>query len=210
MEDKRNLKNIYLVGPSRCGKTTTASMLGKKLGYTHIIMDAVIETMSEVAPELGIRHGNLESESFRNFLISYSKNLFKYTKHNVIDLEKLSPDVAKQIIDEDESIVIYMGYPQVTPDEKLQQIREYDTLFDWTRNLSDEELIEILSAHIKTSKKLQEEAEKYGFPFIDTSFDRDANIIQRIDEIEKSGILDRTGKSYEKYYRWNIRGKIWI
>ena len=116
----RNLKNIYLVGPSRCGKTTTATMLQQEYGYTHIIMDAVIETMSEVAPQLGIRHGNLESEEFRNFLKSYSKNLFKYTKHNIIDLEVLDPSFAKEMIDENESIVIYMGYPSITPEEKLQ------------------------------------------------------------------------------------------
>ena len=61
-------KNIFLVGPSRCGKTTTASYLQREYGYTHIIMDAVIETLSEVMPNLEIRHGNLESEEFRNFL----------------------------------------------------------------------------------------------------------------------------------------------
>lgn len=47
----KGLKNIFLIGPSRCGKTTTATFLQEQYGYTHIIMDAVIETMNEVAPE---------------------------------------------------------------------------------------------------------------------------------------------------------------
>ena len=106
----KGLKNIFLIGPSRCGKTTTASILQNEYGYTHIIMDAVIETMNEVAPELGIRHGNLESAEFKSFLQSYCKNLFKYTKHNIIDLEVLSPEFAKEMLDSDESTAIYMGY----------------------------------------------------------------------------------------------------
>lgn len=196
-----NLKNIYLVGPSRCGKTTTASYLSKKYGYTHIIMDAVIETMAEVAPEIGIRHGNLESEEFKKFLTSYSKNLFKYTKHNIIDLETLSPDFAKQLVNDDESMVVYMGYPSISAEEKMAQMREHDTEFDWTKKLSDEELIALLNQHIETSKKVKQSAEENGFTFIDTSYDREAAIKLTFENLEKAGSLNRDSKSYERYYR---------
>lgn len=164
-------------------------------------MDAVIETMNDVVPELGIRHGNLESEEFKKFLASYSQNLFKYTKHNIIDLEKLPPDFTKQFINEDESIVVYMGYPSITPEEKLSQMREHDTKFDWTRNLSDEELLELLGHHIETSKNLKQEAEENGFTFIDTSYNRDETIKRTFDKLEKAGKLARDDKSYERYYR---------
>ena len=180
----KKLKNIYLVGPSRCGKTAAAMQLQEKYGYTHIIMDAVIETMSEIAPQLGIQHGNLDSEVFRNFLRLYSTNLFKYTRQNVIDVEVLEPSFARTMINDDESTVIYMGYPSITPQEKLKQIREYDGEFDWTRNLSDEELSELLSKCIETSKKLQEEAKKYGFEFIDTSFNREEVVSESIEEMK--------------------------
>lgn len=197
----KKLKNIYLVGPSRCGKTAAAMQLQEKYGYTHIIMDAVIETMSEIAPQLGIQHGNLDSEVFRNFLRLYSTNLFKYTRQNVIDVEVLEPSFARTMINDDESTVIYMGYPSITPQEKLKQIREYDGEFDWTRNLSDEELSELLSKCIETSKKLQEEAKKYGFEFIDTSFNREEVVSESIEEMINNGSLDRTDESYERYYR---------
>lgn len=197
----KKLKNIYLVGPSRCGKTVAAMQLQEKYGYTHIIMDAVIETMSEIAPQLGIQHGNLDSEVFRNFLRLYSTNLFKYTRQNVIDVEVLEPSFARTMINDDESTVIYMGYPSITPQEKLKQIREYDGEFDWTRNLSDEELSELLSKCIETSKKLQEEAKKYGFEFIDTSFNREEVVSESIEEMINNGSLDRTDESYERYYR---------
>ena len=197
----KNLKNIYLIGPSRCGKTTTATMLQEKYGYTHIIMDAVIETMAEVAPELGIRHGNLNSQAFQKFLISYSRNLFKYTKPNIIDLEVLNPDFAQTLIDSDESVVIYMGYPSITPEEKAQQIRQYDTEFDWTRTLSDEELIVTVQQQIESSKRLQKEAHIHDFEFIDTSYNRERIIAKKIEELFNSGRLYRTDSSYDKYIR---------
>lgn len=197
----KNLKNIYLVGPSRCGKTSTATFLQNEYGYTHIIMDAVIETMRDFAPQLGITHGKLDNEEFIKFLGTYSKNLFKYTKHNIIDIEVLEPTAAKSIIDSDESTVIYMGYPSITPQEKLEQIRKNDTEFDWTRSLSDKELLEFLSTNIEKSKILKEDATKHGFEFIDTSFDREDVISQRIKHMIDEGVLDRTSESYERYYR---------
>lgn len=197
----KGLKNIFLIGPSRCGKTTTATFLQEQYGYTHIIMDAVIETMNEIAPEMGIRHGNLESEEFKRFISSYTKNVFKYTKHNIIDLEILSPSFAKDMINEDESTAIYMGYPSITPEEKLQQMRKYDTKFDWTRNLSDEELIKFLTNNINRSRNTRDEAIKYGFEFIDTSFNREEIIKNSIETMIKNGKLSREDKSYERYYR---------
>ena len=197
----RKLKNIYLVGVSRCGKTTTASKLQERYGYTHIIMDAVIETMNDIAPQLGIKHGNLESEEFKAFLKSYSRNLFKYTKHNIIDLEVLSPEFARELINPDESVVIYMGYPSITPEEKMEQIREHDTRFDWTKTLPDEELLAMLEELIGKSKSLQEEAEKNGFIFIDTSFNRDTVIDETLDALFQSGQLDRSDDSYDIYDR---------
>ena len=174
----KNLKNIYLIGPSRCGKTTTATMLQEKYGYTHIIMDAVIE-----------------------ILISYSRNLFKYTKPNIIDLEVLNPDFAQTLIDSDESVVIYMGYPSITPEEKAKQIRQYDTEFDWTRTLSDEELIVTVQQQIESSKRLQKEAHIHDFEFIDTSYNRERIIAKKIEELFNSGRLYRTDSSYDKYIR---------
>ena len=54
---------------------------------------------------------------------------------------------------------------------------------------------------IEKSKKLQEESTKYGFEFIDTSFNRKEVIEKSIEKMIKDGKLDRTDKSYERYYR---------
>lgn len=197
-----NLKNIFLVGPSRAGKTTFAKMFGN-MGYNHIVMDAVIETMSECYPETGIRHGNLESEEFKRFLKSFCTNHFKYGLPYIIDLEVLSPEFAKEIINEDEATAIYIGYPNITPEEKLRQIRMYDTKFDWTRNIGDEELLGTLRTNIDRSKELEEEAKRYGYKFIDVSHNRDHAFNNFIDENTRDGnkFFYRTDKSYDRYER---------
>lgn len=159
------------------------------------------KTMNEIAPHFGIKHGNLDSDEFKEFLRSYSMNLFKYGKPNIIDVEVLSPSFARELVNDDESIVIYMGYPSITPEEKLQQIRKYDTEFDWTRGLEDEELLEFISANIETSKRLQEEAKEEGFIFIDTSYNREETIAKTFDELCERGQLDRTEESYARYAR---------
>lgn len=198
----KKLKNIFLIGPSRAGKTTFAKELCK-YGYNHLIMDAVIETMAECFPESGIRHGNLESPEFKNFFKSYCKNNFKYGLSYIVDLEVLSPEFAKQLIDKDESIAIYLGYPSITPQEKLNQIRTYDTKFDWTKNLSDAELLSMSNKLIATSKTLKNEAILNDFLFIDTSHNREEKFKNFINANLKqnSTLLYRDISSYDKYER---------
>lgn len=197
-----NLKNIFLVGPSRAGKTTLASKL-RKFGYNHIVMDAVIETMAECFPESGIRHGNLESTEFKNFLKSFCKNHFKYGLAYIIDLEVLNPDFAKELINEDESTAIYIGYPSLTPEEKLEQVRMHDTKFDWTRKLSDDELKEIFRKNIETSKRLREGVLRNGYQFLDVSYNREKIFEDFIENCKQTNneMLYRDDKSYDRYER---------
>lgn len=198
----KNLKNIFIIGPSRSGKTTFAGKL-QKLGYNHIVMDAVIETMSECFPESGIRHGNLESDEFKTFLKSFCKNSFKYGLPYIIDLEVLDPNFAREMLDEEESTAVYLGYPNITVEEKIRQIREHDTKLDWTRNLNDEELRKTIGANIESSKRYKIEAEKNGFLFLDVSYSREIvfdNFI-KVNTREGSEFLQRSTQSYDKYER---------
>lgn len=194
------LKNIFLIGPSRAGKTTFAKKLCEH-GYNHLVMDAVIETMAECFPESGIRHGNLESPEFKKFLESYCRNTFKYGLPYIVDLEVLSPEFASNLLDREESTAIYLGYSSITAQEKLEQVRKYDTKFDWTRKLTDEELLAMFEDLIQKSKLIQEEAKLYGFTYIDTSYDRENKFSNFIDANLKNGLLDRTDESYKKYER---------
>ncbi len=200
MENK--LKNIFLIGPSRAGKTTFAKALCYH-GYNHLVMDSVIETMTECFPESGIRHGNLESPEFKRFLESYCRNTFKYGLPYIVDLEVLSPKFASELIDKEESTAIYLGYSSITAQEKLEQVRKYDTKFDWTRNLTDEELLAMFENLIQKSQATQEEAGLYGFTYIDTSFNREDKFKDfiNVNLEQRSGLLSRTDKSYDKYER---------
>lgn len=199
----RKLKNIFIIGPSRCGKTSLASKL-QKYGYNHIVMDAIIETMNECFPETNIKHGNLDSPEFKKFLKSFCKNNFKYGLPYIIDLEVLPTDFDREFLNEDESSIVYLGYPNISIDEKMRQIREHDTKFDWTRNITDDELKEIVNRNIQTSKKIQEDAKANNYIFLDTSYDRENvfnNFIKTYLEDKENNLFDRTEESYDRYIR---------
>lgn len=210
MEKKVNYKNILLIGPARGGKTSTARLLQEKYGYNSIMFDAIVEAIAKTPEfsQLGIKHGNLDTPLSKDFIKNLIESSFKYAlpgkRHSVLDIEVLSPEYVNSFIDRNETVVIYLGYPNITPEEKLSQIRLYDTPFDWTITVEDNELLRTLQEHIQTSKELQKEAEKYGFIFIDTSFDRENVIKKKIEELENGNILIRDEKSYEKNYRRKI------
>ncbi len=83
----------------------------------------------------------------------------------------------------------------------MAQMRKYDTRFDWTKNLSDEKSIECLTTNIEKSKRIQSEAKEHDFTFIDTSFNRESVIEECINQLFKSGKLDITKESYDRYDR---------
>lgn len=207
MDKKNNYKNILLIGPARGGKTSTAQILQEKYGYNSIMFDAVVEAIANTPAfsQLGVKHGNLDTPLAKEFIKNLIISSFKYAlpgkRHSVFDIEVLLPEYVDSFIDREETVVIYLGYPNITPEEKLSQIRTYDTPFDWTRTVENEELLKILQGHIQTSKELQKEAEKYNFIFIDTSINRESVIMEKIEELMNNHVLIRDEKSYEKNYR---------
>lgn len=70
--DKRNLKNIFLVGFMGAGKTTVGRILAEKLGYRYLDADNLIESLSgKKIAEIFSEHGEeyfraLESETIES------------------------------------------------------------------------------------------------------------------------------------------------
>lgn len=195
------VKNVLLIGAARSGKSIFSEKMSKEMGYTHIIMDSIIETFYETFPEIGIKHDESNNPVFNKFLKSYLKNLFKYGFNNIIDMEILSPEVVSEIIDKDETEVIYFGYPSISVEDKFVQIRKHDTEFDWTINLNDIELKELIIKKIELSKQVQKEANKYDITYIDTSYNREITFDNMIKQFKYENLLNRSHESFNKYKR---------
>lgn len=72
--------------------------------------------------------------------------------------------------------IYYLGYPNTTKEDKLKEIRKYETEEDWTYMKSNAELLSIFDELISLSKKEKVSCEKLGIKYIDVS----ENLIEKI------------------------------
>ncbi len=71
------------------------------------------------------------------------------------------------------NIIIVFGYPDLTKEECLSNWRTYQRLKDWTRNKSDETLLEKAKREIAKSQQFEKDSKKYKLKFVNTSFNRE-------------------------------------
>ena len=181
------MKNIILIGASRAGKSTFTKLITKKLNNISIIRTDLLRlAYREAICKDNTINTNLlkQNPDYINYILSYYKFANKYDTEyiKVIDTVDFGPKDSKLF---ENSIMICLGYPNITPEEVVANWRKYDTELDWTFKKTDEELIEIASEEIKNSKRLQEECKNYNVKFIDTSHERNNVLKELLEEVLK-------------------------
>lgn len=169
------MKNKYIIcGASRAGKSILSERLSRQQNVNWILGDALVSSFQDVFPERGISHHgdlNVIGDSFEEF-IKYLLWNYNYAKvgyvfdsthlypHNIINMRKKMGEIP----------AVFLGYSNVSPEEKLTDIRHYDPSENWwTRDLSDDELLRLINTQIEKSKYLEMECNKFKLPFIDVS-----------------------------------------
>jgi hypothetical protein len=66
---------------------------------------------------------------------------------------------------------VFLGYADIDPEKKLQDIRRFSSLMDWTRKRSDEQLLEHIKVHIAISITLRDQCAIHGFPYFEAKND---------------------------------------
>ncbi len=164
------MKHIIIAGASRSGKTTL-SMLMRKKGFVHYKMDSIkrgldnnfyegrISEWRDASPKMAHLIGTIINECKTDII----KNLEWY----VIDTCHLYPkDIVKENLKD--TIIIFLGFPNLTVDKKLEQIRLHDPMEQWTHMVSDEQLRINIGRDIEFSKEVEKECKELGIPFFDT------------------------------------------
>lgn len=169
------MKNIFIAGVARSGKSTLAKKIQKNGDFNHIPLDYFASSLKHNFPETKITSNVvIDSESSKNLSLLLSRviNIIDCKDEKfIIDSAHIMPDDIIKYLDKDKWDIYYVGYPNINVDDKLKQIREYDDDSDWTYKKSDSELREILSKLIEISKKIQSDCEKHDIKFVDTSYD---------------------------------------
>lgn len=160
------MKHIIIAGCSRTGKTTLSNEFSK-FGFIHYRMDSIKRAIYESF--------GLEKEDWKRVspkmahLIATIIRESSSDEFYCIDTCHLYPiDMANEEIEN--AIIIFLGYPNIEKEEKLNCIRKYD-INSWTSNQSNEEMLNNIELGIQYSIEAKKQCELLGIPFFDTSYD---------------------------------------
>ena len=186
------MKNLIIVGASRSGKSSLARMFRNKHNFNILSLDDLFQGFLQVFPEIGINEENEDSHTLLTpFIKTFVKCQIKYTypelpvliegvritTKDAIDIASIAPELFE---------VIAIGFPRITVDNKMSEIRKYDKPTDWSSRRSDDEMKRCIENGINYSKELEKECAELNIPFLDTSFDRRLTLEKFAFEFEKT------------------------
>ncbi len=183
--------NIAIFGSARSGKSTLAKMISLKYPHYHIIVgDDVRGAFQDALPQNDInsKGGQGMVDDFPKFLSAYfyrsirrNRGIFNY----IVETCDIYPEKAKQYFNKKDTIIIYLATPNLSVLDHFKKIRKYETEKDWTYGRSDKEIINHCQYWINQSKIFEQECQKLGIVFVDTSENRELVLEKTIEKFEK-------------------------
>ena len=176
--------NIIIAGVPRAGKSTVSHMLSKKFGYQHVSMDSIIAGFEKCFPETGVStYCGLSSMDTLKLISSKmtpfvramldSAEYGEFEPGMVLDMYQLLPEDYDKYLRDANCEIVYLLTSDVTPQERFEIQKKYDTPKDYTFYKSDEELIEGAHYIVEQSILMKEQCEKYGLTYYETAHERE-------------------------------------
>lgn len=166
------MKHVIIAGCARSGKTTLSLKLREK-GFNHYKMDTIkrglddnfypgkIKTWRESSPKFAKLISRIIEEA--------DTDIIKDIEWYLIDTCHLYPSDISKTYNKDNTIIVFLGYTNITKEEKLKSIRSNDPKHGWTWKKDDDFLLKSIEEDISFSKEALEECEENNIPFFDTS-----------------------------------------
>ena len=186
------MKNVAIFGSSRSGKSTLAKMISKKHSNYHIIIgDDIRSVFQETLPgnNINSKGGIGMLEDFPNFMshlfyknIKRNKGEFNY----IVETCDISPQKAYELFNQENTILLFLGTPQLSVKQHFNEIRKYETEKDWTYHRTDNHLLKSCEHWISKSKEFEKQCKELKIWYVDTSFNRENilnNTLQRIENL---------------------------
>ncbi len=168
---------LYIIGgAARSGKTLLSRKIVSEMGVPYFPLDALFRALAKGAPELGLAQYDTPME--RPLKIwPITQHLFSYFLRDelkfLIEGDSILPSQVKELVSVPESIkCCFFGYSETTKEEKLAKVIRYrQGNTDWTKEIHNERMLEMIDRMIDFSKYLKEECFKYGIKYFDVSHD---------------------------------------
>ena len=188
------MKNIIIYGSGRSGKSALARIIKNKWGgHNWFPLDPLREIYDVVSDENSKNDWTTDiavltrkwSKIINTAITQFAEEANRSNEFFVfegwgIDLESLLPK-----IDTSKFVIIGIGYPNISTNEKLNQMLKYETTADWTKELSLQEKQRIVEYLCDEDKYIKAQIDKFKIPFFDTSFEREKVYDEIMDYLEK-------------------------
>jgi hypothetical protein len=168
---------IYILGgASRSGKTLLSRRAVSEKGVPYFPLDALFGGLANGAPQLGVVYEQPFIERAEK-MWPVAKPLLGFFLHEerdfLIEGDSILPSQVHELLEERSSVKsCFIGYAELSKEEKLALVRTYHQgKVDWTKNISDEEMLDLVDQMIEFSKYLKAECEKYEIKYFDISHD---------------------------------------
>ncbi len=177
-------KYMIISGVPRAGKSKLSAQVSRRFGYQHISVDSIIAGFEACFPDTGVNTyqglSSLEtlqviSKKMAPFLQAMiDSGEYDEQEYGVVfDMYQLLPEDYVNCIDSKRCGILYLVTGDVTPEERFQIQKEFDTPQDYSYYLSDEERMEGCHSLVEQSILIREQCEKYGLPCYETSRNRE-------------------------------------
>lgn len=169
---------LYLLGgASRSGKSKLARRLLAERGVPFLHLDLLMMGFAKGLPAFGVdpddsafRRGELLWPVVRGMALTAVEDGVDY----LFEGDSLLPKNVAEPADlcGEEVKAAFLGYSEISPEEKLQQIRAFGgESNDWDARLSEGRVLDIVASDKAFSIRLREEREAHRLPYFDTSRD---------------------------------------
>ena len=168
--------NIIIGGVCRAGKSRLANMVFKNTKSTIIHADILTNFLKNNLPERFSVDSQLDgifkpdpSEIIIKKLIRNMGKEFDYLK--IIESSVIAPATVDQHFRGTNYISLFLGYPHVDVQQKLDEIRQaaVDDSYCWSHQYSDQEMIQYIEHFKQLSVQIQDSCEQFDLQFVDTS-----------------------------------------
>ena len=167
------MKNIFIGGVAKSGKSRLAVDLSKNYGLNHIPLDYFASSFKHNFPEVGITSNVIiDKESSKLFSLFLSR-IIEIVESNddeffILDSAHILPEDIIKYLNTDKWDVYYLGYPNITSEEKLEEVRKYN-LGGWISKKSEDDLLKLFDELINISSDIKKTCMLNNVRFIDTS-----------------------------------------
>jgi len=180
MEESIKTGQVFLLmGCPRTGKTTLSMRLVRS-GYN-------FTRMSGDHLNTFVGDAEVQSFDFTTLVRELIEDSVTYGVNTVFDCSSYDfpLDQVDSLPFKDKLVIYFLGFPDVTPEEIMQSLRQYSKPTDWQNNVSDDQLLRSAGYIYQMNSKLMAFCAEKGYRFINTGIgaDRDRALDMLYNEI---------------------------